>query len=675
MATATIFYLILALLVAVLLALYQYYFKSKEKSKQVLLLVVLRALAVFALLILLINPKIKTLQLSELKPVLNIVVDNSTSITYAKKEEQVKNFVETLRSDPSLNDKFKINFYKFSDQLEQLDSLTFKGSGTDILSSLKSLETVSKGEISPGIIITDGNQTFGSSYEFFNSSQALYPVIVGDTVATDDLRISRVNSNTYSNLNNQFPVEVFFQYQGKVPVKKTFTVTQGDKTVYRRTLDFSAEKDSDQIEFNLPASSVGLHNYVARISSLDQEKNLVNNAKNFIVEVIDEQAKILILSEINHPDIGMFKRSIETNKQRKVIIENKLNAQLDLTDYQLVILYQPRNSFSQTFSDLKNSKTNFFIVSGTETDWSFLNGAQPYFSKDYITKSEEYTAEFNDGFTEFITEDLDFTELPPLEDIYGLVNFKVPFKTVLFQNIASFQTEAPLLATFSNNDFRAAVLFGEQSWKWRLLTRAEDGNFQKFDHFFNKLIQYLSSTKRSRQLELDYEKTVYANSRFLIKAQYFDATYTFDRNATLVLDLLHNDSKASQSLPFTLKNNSFEAVLNNLPPGPYSFVVSTENKEISKRGSFTVLDYDIEMQFNQADTEALQRLAARSEGAVFYPTQASELSEALTSDKRNFTIQKSSEKIVSLIEWKWLLALVLFFLSLEWFIRKYKGLI
>ena len=41
--------------------------------------------------------------------------------------------------------------------------------------------------------------------------------------------------------------------------------------------------------------------------------------------MIDEQAKILILSEINHPDISMMKRSIEMNKQRKVEIENNLN--------------------------------------------------------------------------------------------------------------------------------------------------------------------------------------------------------------------------------------------------------------------------------------------------------------------------------------------------------------
>ena len=40
----------------------------------------------------------------------------------------------------------------------------------------------------------------------------------------------------------------------------------------------------------------------------------------FSVEVIDEQIKVLILTSILHPDLGVLKKAIESNKQRSATI-------------------------------------------------------------------------------------------------------------------------------------------------------------------------------------------------------------------------------------------------------------------------------------------------------------------------------------------------------------------
>ena len=47
----------------------------------------------------------------------------------------------------------------------------------------------------------------------------------------------------------------------------------------------------------------------------------------------------------------------------------------------------------------------------------------------------------------------------------------------------------------------------------------------------------------------------------------------------------------------------------------------------------------------------------------------------LLEDDRFVSVQKSEQKVVPLIDWKYLLALIAVLLSLEWFIRKYNGLI
>jgi len=675
MSITTVLYIVLAIIIAFVISFFQYFYKSTQRSKENILLAVLRFLAVFSVLLLLINPKFKSQQLIDVQPVLNVVVDNSSSIAMMNQEAIVLKLIDKLKNNAAINKKFKVNYYALGDDLYQQDSFSFDNSKTNISKSLKTLESFNKEIIAPIILITDGNQTYGSSYEFYTSHQQLYPIVVGDTLHYDDLKINQINVNSYTNLNNRFPVEVFLEYEGSERVRKVVTVKQNNTVVFKRQVEFSKQQNSQRIVFNIPATSVGVQNYKCTITTLSNEKNTLNNIKNFSVEVIDEQAKILILSAINHPDIGMIKRSIETNKQRKVTIENNLNKEIQLKDYQLVIFYQPTNKFTKLFSKIKKENTNLFIITGTQTDWNFLNTSQSYFRRNSIAQTEKYAAIFNVNYDEFITDDIGYANFPPLDDYFGEITFTVPYKTIIYQQISGFSSENPLLATFTDINRRGAVLFGENSWKWRMLVNAEQQSFKKFDDFFNKLVQYLSSNKYANRLEIDHKPFVYNNSELVIGAQFFDATYAFDNSANLVMSITNKATKEIKKLPFTLKNNKFEVILNDLDPGDYNFIVTVDKDKISKTGNFTVLEYAIEQQFTSANTKHLKRIAKTSNGNFFHVNETDRLLSGLLSDKRYITIQKSTEKVVSLIEWKWLLSFIILFFSLEWFIRKYRGLI
>ena len=446
-----------------------------------------------------------------------------------------------------------------------------------------------------------------------------------------------------------------------------------NKTVFTKYFDFSGEKKSYKTQFYLPATSVGRQNFKCDIATLNNEKNTINNLKNFSIEVLNEQAKILIISEINHPDISMIKRSIEMNKQRKVHLKTTLNENIQLKDYQLVIIYQPTSKFKNIFKKLGG--INFFIITGTKTDWNFLNSAQNYFNKNSINKTENFSPRFNPNFDQFVIDDLGFDNFPPIEDFFGEINFSAPYSSILFQKIDNVTTEEPLLATIAINNRRGAVLFGENIWRWRMLTNVENKSFEKFDSFINKLIQFLASKVRSNQLEIKYDSFIYSNSDVKIEAQYFDANYTFDPSASLLLSITNKTTLQLKKVPFALKKNSFKVSISNLKPGNYDFEVTVNNKAITKSGTLTVLPYEIEQQFTSANFNSLKQISQLSGGSYFHINKTDELFPLLQSDKRYKTIQRSTEKIVSLIERKWLLILVIFLLSLEWFIRKYKGLI
>jgi len=673
--TYTILYIILAATIAFAISFLQYYYKSKQKNSTNLLLTALRFLSVFSLLLLLINPKFKSQQLIAIPPNINVIVDNSTSIAYTNQDEKVQKFIDEIKNNSSINEKFTVNYYALADDLYQQDTFSFDKSATNISKTLNTLASFNKGNVAPTILVTDGNQTYGASYEFYKSKQPVYSVVVGDTLRYEDLKINQINVNTYTNLNNKFPVEIFLEYQGTESVKKLFTVKHQNSVIFKTQVEFSNQQNSQNISFHLAATAVGMQNYSCTISTLTNEKNIRNNSKNFTVEVIDEQSNILILSAINHPDISMIKRAIESNEQRKVTIKNELTKNNQLIDYQLVVLYQPNNKFKSVFNKVKEGNTNFLIVTGEQTNWNFLNSNQDYFTKNSTNLTEMYAAEFNVSYDEFNLEDIGFSNFTPLQGYFGNVSFSIPYKTILYQNISNYVTEDPLLATFIDGKRRGAVLFGENSWKWRMLSHEGENTFERFDTFFNKLIQYLSLNKLSSQLEIDYQPFVYNNTDVRIEAQFFDATYTFDSSANLMLSLTNKSTKETKTLPFSLKNNKFEVILSNLMPGDFNFKVTVNKHSVSKSGNFSVSEYDIEQQRNTSNTNHLKKLANSSGGNFYDINDTNKLLTNILSDKRYVTVQKSIEKVVSLIELKWLLSLIILFLSMEWFIRKYRGLI
>ncbi|HAI44685.1 MAG TPA: hypothetical protein DCM40_44635 [Maribacter sp.] len=124
-----------------------------------------------------------------------------------------------------------------------------------------------------------------------------------------------------------------------------------------------------------------------------------------------------------------------------------------------------------------------------------------------------------------------------------------------------------------------------------------------------------------------------------------------------------------------LKNGYFEADLSNLIAGSYSFVVSVENYQKSETGSFVINEFNLENQFVSSDYLKLEKLATNSGGKLYYPSHIDELISDLEENDTYVPTEKSTENIVSLIDFEILLAIIVFAFVSEWFIRKYNGLI
>ena len=672
MTESSILYIIIAGL-----ALFQYIYKSKLKSNLRYSLTALRTLSVFGILLLLINPKFESNVYYEEKPTLVVAIDNSESVSYLEQEEGATSVLDALVSNSELAERFNIQKYSFGKSVRSLDSLNFNDRQSNISEALIQFGEIYAKTTAPIVVLTDGNQTYGSDYSFISNKikQPIYPIILGDSAIYADLSIKQLNVNRYVYLKNRFPVEIIINYNGTESINTELKIWLGNTVVFRQIIQLDSSKASEIIATTLAANSVGVKTYRVELSPLDNEKNTVNNSKSFGVEVIDQKTNIALVSERLHPDLGALKKSIESNEQRSVTIL-KPNEYLDkINDFQLVILYQPNNNFNSVLNEVYQQQLNSLIITGNTTNWNLLNNVQPFFRQTITNQSEDFQPNLNRNYSTFIVDELSFEDYPPLQSEFGDMEFALPHDVILTKTVNGIETDEPMLSTFEVNNSKFGLLNGEGIWRWRAQSFLESESFNDFDNFIGKLMQYLSSNKKRNRLNIDYKSFYNGNDDVIISAQYFNKNFEFDDSAALTIVLKNKTDDTRREVPLLLDNGTYRVDLSGIASGSYDFTIKHNTESVSASGSFEILDYNVEQQFLNADIIKLQLLANNSNGEAFFSSEYDKLFPELLSDNRYATIQKSTKNIVPLIDWKYLLGIIALSLFSEWFIRKYNGLI
>ena len=673
MTTFVVFFGILA--IAISIAFFQY--KPWTSGNIYWGLTAVRTLSLSTLFLLLFNPEISRNTTELIKPKLAVLVDNSASIGFLGKDSLAQDFSIQLKNDTALNNRFDLQFFTFSNSTEQTDTLSFDGLQTNIGQALLETKELFRDEVAPIALITDGHQTVGASYSFLAKqlNQTVYPVVLGDTTQYRDLSIKQINVNTYAFLDNTFPVEIFVHYNGTSKESTALEIYAENQLIFREKISLNNTENSVIVTPKLKADRVGVKRYTARLRPLEDEKIVSNNSKPFALEIINQKLNIALISYLTHPDLGVFKSIIGTQKNfsiQRFTTEEFMNNPKDCA---FVLLYEPDARFSSVYDYIQKKNINSFTIGGTATDWTFLNSIQTYYTQELTNQKEEYQAVFNTDFDAFAITPLDFENFPPLASEFGSTNINVPHEVLLYKSINRMSTKAPLLFTYNNENSRHAVLLGTEFWKWRLKAFQLSDRFDSFDGFFNVIFQFLSTQKKAKRLLVTHDPIFDGSNAIEIFAQFFDENFQVNSNAQLEIEV--NTPQFNQPLlfPLSLVGNTYNVDLSSLKPGNYNYKLRTTDQLISTAGQFEILDFNIESQFLNADFEQLNLLAKETGGRVFLENQYDDLIDQLLKNPNYKSIQKINKKAVPLIEYKWLLLLLIFSLATEWFIRKYNGLI
>jgi hypothetical protein len=185
----------------------------------------------------------------------------------------------------------------------------------------------------------------------------------------------------------------------------------------------------------------------------------------------------------------------------------------------------------------------------------------------------------------------------------------------------------------------------------------------------------LASNNSKKSLVVAHESFYNSGEAIEISAQYFNKNYEFDEKARLSIAVTNSKTKQTKNYDLLKSNNSYKVNLDGLTAGNYIFSVKELNSKTSYSSHFEILDFDIEKQFVNPDVEKLTQLASQTQGKAYFPDQIEVLIKSLLDNEEYKAVQKNTVTKTPLIDWVWLLVLISFFLSTEWFVRKYNGLL
>jgi hypothetical protein len=336
-------------------------------------------------------------------------------------------------------------------------------------------------------------------------------------------------------------------------------------------------------------------------------------------------------------------------------------------------MYGVSSAFAKAYSQKAQTNKNTWIITGADPDLNYMNANNPVFQIDASNEYDEAQPILNDSYATFNLEQLNFEDYPPVKVPFGDLIFNTNVAVLFYKQIGSIATTQPMWFTYENADSRHAVTLASGLWRWRGQSFLNNKDFKNFDDLVSSQVQYLASNRKRNRLEVFYESFYYQNKAIVINAQYLDKNYEFEDNGILNMTLRNKETEEIVTRPFVLSGNSYTVDLSGLNAGDYAFTVQVENDQLSRSGSFSILDYDIEMQQVNTSDIGMKKLVGSSN--VFYQGQMEELMAQLNSDPLLQTVERATIKQNSLIDWKLILVVILLLLGLEWFLRKYNGLV
>ncbi len=651
------------------------------------LLIALRFMAIFFIAFLLTGPLLKTLRRVIRNPVIVVAIDNSSSVTGISNIEANSEEITSLMSslNESLAEKNEVVTYTFGEEVIRNNEPDFserRSAYSDVIQAVYNNHF--NENVGAFLIVGDGIYNKGEN-PLYAAKQLTYPVYtlaLGDTTAYRDARISDIRVNRNAFLGNKFPVEADIKYQGIPGQNLRFSIEYRGETVYSENIFSGANDGFRTIVTYLDAEKKGLQFYTVSIESDVDEQNTLNNSMRFVINVLENKQKIIIISNGTHPDAGALKDALECRINYDVSLFTEEPYPANLKDFNLIILNQiPSSSQSGRFifEEANRNRIPVLMIIGSQTHIQQFNltgyGIEINLQAGNM---EEAQPIINKSFVSFtLSEKLmgNLERYPPLKVPFAQYQLNQLWNVITYQRLRNIETDRPLMAVANRNGVKAGIIFGEGIWRWRMYNYIMSESHEEFNELIDKLVQYLANRDNEDNFVIGFRPVFHETESIRMTAEVYNDAY--EPVNTPEVNLIIRDSiRQEYTYLFDRGSHFYRLDAGIFPPGEYHFEANVEigGQTYTETGHFAVMPVNIEQLETEANHRMLYQLAMQTGGGFYLPDESEKLINDVltnTSIKPFSYFQSLLREIINL---KWIFFIILSILSLEWFLRKFWGI-
>ncbi len=711
--------LVLAAVAAVLFTLYVYRRTVPAVSRGFRrFLLGLRASALLLIIALLFQPVVRLTLTHRLRPTVAVLVDDSASMALTDGRGRRAQMVNQALHDPvfqQLQDQYDLRYFRFSDRLfswdPARDTLRLDGDGTDLQKALEQARReLHDTPFAAAVLLTDGADNLGENPARYAAAYdvPIFTVGIGDPSAAKDVLLSGYSTNDIVYSGNRVPVDVTVKSYGYDGRRVTVALKHEGRRLDQTDLSLAGGMLEQVVRLYFTPTQEGFQKYELTVSNLKGELTRRNNHMSFYVKVLKGKMKVLLLAGGPSADFSFLRRVLDRDPhiELKSYVERRRGTFYqagfprrvdDLQKFDLIVLLDyPRATSNpaviKTLADLVVARAKpLLLLAGPGTSFRLLRPLQsvlpivgvpaPAAERQVFLQLTPQGAghpllRVSDDEVENRTR---WAALPPVYSRWRTVR-TAPGSELLALAVlqkggrSTRQLQQPMIVARRAAGTKTVAVMAYGLWRWKLLMLGTGQPADTYGKFFSNAVRWLATRENSKLVRVRPNKEIYhSGEQVEFSAQVYYRDYVPLDGAEVKVAVLA-DTVVERITLLGVGEGRYEGGVQVLAGGDYTYeaIATKDGRELGRdQGRFSVEPFSLEFQSTRMNEPLLRQIAERSGGHYYDLDQLEKLAADLKLSPQQITQTRELPLWRSIP----LLAIALFLLSTEWFLRKRKGML
>jgi len=667
-----------------------------------IVLAIFRGVAIFLILLLLFAPNIKLIWSKNFKPTIVIAADQSASMKIIDNNVPRINRVNAIYNDLKNEIESDYNLISYSFDVDtgliNPDSIAVGNLATNPDLSISNILKKNP-NIDALILITDGIVTEGRNPLFseYLKKTKIYTIGIGDTSDVPDIFIKNIRANKIVYKDSPTKITSEISSHSIRNLSTDVILKHGNKIVASKKIDIDKEGGIIPVEFEITPSELGLSKYEITVTEAGSDQIKENNKQDIFLEVLKSKLNIGLLSSAPGYETKFFKLLLAANEdfipQSFIKQKNYPSNKTDLinivekSDALIFVDFPEKSTPEPVLRSLKSTlekkhTPTICVVSGRINSFSDelvkILFPEIIWQRAYQTEQifavPTISGKLNPVLNIYDSEELNnefWRNCSPIEYSFMNVNFGATTKEIL--KSPNSKINQPIMLFNNYHGTNNVLMLGAGFWRWKFQL-AEDRQFKDgWNLIINNLIRWLTNKSGSQNVNIiANNKIISMGENLNLEIQVYDAGY-------------NPVSDSNVRLKVSSASGEFEAEAEPTGDGIYSWQYtpysegSFKVKATAAKNDVPIGESEIDIQvvqvnkeliYTKQDYELLQKLARSTSGEYFNYDNYKQVTDLLPKANK---IQNQTKSFDLWNKLPVLLLIILLF-TIEWFIRKRKGL-